>query len=294
MRNLPSLSGEIFARAGKLADKTRAARAKAPKSQRPPTAPNPENTISPAKVVDGVATLRIYDYIDMDGGYWGISANEVAEALDDVETPITRIELRINSGGGHVWDGLAILNTLRAHKAPVTAIVDGIAASAASFLAVACDEVVMMPNSRMMIHDAMGLCIGQAVDMREYADFLDDTSQNLAEIYAEKAGGTSDEWRARMTEHGLIGTWYSAQDAVDAGLADRVGESSSAAAENVSPVALTVSDTGVHIAAPCPATEPEPAAISIDAPVDEAALIEDQRARFQQLRHAENSRFELV
>jgi ATP-dependent protease ClpP protease subunit len=122
-----------------------------------------------------------------------------------------------------VWDGLAILNTLRSHDAPVTAVVDGIAASAASFIAVACDEVVMMPNSRMMIHDALGLCIGQAVDMREYADFLDDTSSNIAEIYAERAGGTTEEWRATMSAKGLNGQWYTAQEAVDAGLADKVG-----------------------------------------------------------------------
>lgn len=216
MRNLPSLTRDVVARADALAKKARDARAAAPGLV------PPANTIAPAKVSDGVATLRLYDYIDGDGGYWGISANEVAEALD-AAGDVSRIELRINSGGGSVWDGLAILNTLRSHDASVTAVVDGIAASAASFIAVACDEVVMMPNSRMMIHDALGLCIGQAVDMREYADFLDDTSDNIAEIYAERTGGTVAEWREAMTSKGLNGQWYSAQEAVDAGLADKVG-----------------------------------------------------------------------
>jgi ClpP class serine protease len=83
----------------------------------------------------------------------------------------------------------------------------------------------MMPNSRMMIHDALGLCIGQAADMREYAAFLDDSSDNIAEIYASRAGGTAEEWRTTMTANGLLGQWYTAQEAVDAGLADSVGGS---------------------------------------------------------------------
>lgn len=242
MRNLPGLTTDLFDRAGALANKARDVRAVAPIQA-------PQNTISPAKISNGVATLRLYDYIDGEGGYWGISANEVAEALDAIESPLTRIELRINSGGGAVWDGLAILNTLRSHSAPVTAVVDGIAASAASFIAVACDEVVMMPNSRMMIHDAMGLCVGQAVDMREYADFLDDSSQNIAEIYADKAGGTPDEWRQHMTERGLLGTWYSAAEAVEAGLADRVGEAGNGDPDN----------SALHIAAPAAAVDEAPA-----------------------------------
>jgi len=217
MRDIPSLSPEMGHRATALATKARDARRVAPGTV-PPSA-----TIAPAKVADGVATLRIYDYIDGEGGYWGISAEEVAQALEDVDG-IERIDLRINSGGGAVWDGLAILNQLRTRTEPVRAIVDGIAASAASFIAVACDEVVMMPNSRMMIHDALGICIGQAVDMREYADFLDDSSQNIAEIYAAKAGGSADEWRATMTANGLMGQWYAAQEAVDVGLADTIWE----------------------------------------------------------------------
>lgn len=225
MRNIPGLKSEVLTRATDLAAKSRDARASAQEiTAAVGGAKAPKNTISPAKVSDGVATLRLYDYIDSDGGYWGISANEVADALDAIEGVVTRIDLLINSGGGSVWDGLAILNTLRSHPAAVRARVDGIAASAASFIAVACDEVVMMPNSKLMIHDAMGLCIGQAADMREYADFLDDGSNGIAEIYADRTGGSVDDWRAVMTSKGLLGQWYSAQEAVDAGLADRVGE----------------------------------------------------------------------
>lgn len=220
MRDIPGLSKDLANRAITLSAKARDARKAAPGTV-PPSA-----SIAPAKVSDGVATLRLYDYIDSEGGYWGISADELAEALDQIEGPVDRIDLRINSGGGAVWDGLAILNQLRTRNEPVRAIVDGVAASAASFIAVACDEVVMMPNSRMMIHNALGLCIGQAVDMREYADFLEDSSRNIAEIYSAKSGTSTDEWCTLMDSVGLIGQWYSAQEAVDSGLADSVWESS--------------------------------------------------------------------
>lgn len=264
MRNIPGLSGDLFARSSKLSEKARVSREAAPGAV-PPSA-----SIAPAKVANGVATLRIYDYIDPDGGYWGISANEFADALDAIEEDVTSIELLINSGGGSVWDGLAILNTLRSHPATVTARVDGVAASAASFIAVACDEVVMMPNSRLMIHDALGLCIGQAVDMREYADFLDDTSGNIAEIYATKTGGSVDEWRTLMTAKGLMGQWYSAQEAVDVGLADRIGNASGEPEDR--------SDT--------PA--PEAATSAPSAPASPAAEHDDRLARFQERRHELN------
>jgi ATP-dependent protease ClpP protease subunit len=253
MRDIPGLSSDIFARAVNLSEKARAARGRAPV-----TVASPAATISPAKEVDGVATLRLYDYIDQEGGYWGISANELAEALDEITPDVSRIDLRINSGGGAVWDGLAILNQLRSHPAPITAIVDGIAASAASFIAVACDEVVMMPNSKLMIHDALGICIGQAVDMREFADFLDDSSDNIAEIYAARAGGTAQEWREQMTAKGLLGQWYTAAEAVEAGLADRVGgavtpeepeDTTSTGRAAAAPAASTTQDadfTGTH------------------------------------------------
>jgi hypothetical protein len=117
-----------------------------------------------------------------------------------------------------VYDGIAILNALRNHKATVTVFVDGIAASAASFIAMAGDEIVMCRNAELMIHDSWGWCSGNAEEMAKAAAELDRVSDNIASIYAERAGGTTEEWRALMREE----TWYSAQEAVDAGLADRV------------------------------------------------------------------------
>lgn len=176
-----------------------------------------------AETEDGVAVMRLYDPIDSWGGEWGVSAKEFVAALGDVDA--SEIRLHINSPGGEVYEAIAVLNALRAHPARVVAIVDGIAASAASFVAAGADELIMARNAELMIHDAWGICIGNAADMRDLASRLDHVSDNIASIYADKAGGTVEDWRAAM----LAETWYSADEAVAAGLADRVGETADAA-----------------------------------------------------------------
>jgi ATP-dependent protease ClpP protease subunit len=165
-----------------------------------------------------VATLRIYGPIDSWGGWWGISARDVSTALDALGEGVDEIRVRINSPGGEAWEGLAILNMLRAHSARIVAVVDGLAASAASFVAAGCDETVMSPGTQMMIHDASTIEWGDAAAMRKTAMFLDSISDSLASLYAEAAGGTDAAWRALMVEE----TWYTAKEAVAAGLADRV------------------------------------------------------------------------
>lgn len=183
-------------------------------------AERPRNEI-PVMSMDGTtARLRIFDAIDSWGEWWGMSAKEFAAALDELPSHIDTVELLINSPGGDVFDGLAIVNTMRAHQARTVAVVQGIAASAASFIAAAADELVMAPNSTLMIHDAWGICVGNATDMAATAGMLDKTSGNLAEIYAAKAGTPVDEWREAMKAE----TWYTADEAVAAGLADRVVE----------------------------------------------------------------------
>lgn len=164
-----------------------------------------------------VATLRVYGPIDSWGGWWGISAKDVSEALDALGD-VDEIRVRINSPGGEAWEGLAILNMLRAHPAKVVAVVDGLAASAASFIASGCDETVMSPGTQLMIHDASGFAYGPADVMRKAATFLDSVSNSIASLYSEAAGGTDADWRALMVET----TWYTAAEAVESGLADRV------------------------------------------------------------------------
>ncbi len=165
-----------------------------------------------------VATLRLYGPIDSWGGWWGISARDVSEALDSLGEGVSEIRVRINSPGGEVWEGMAILNMLRAHPAKVVAVVDGIAASAASVIATGCEETVMSPGTQLMVHDASGFAFGNEATMLKAAKFLASTSNAIASVYAESAGGTDAEWRAVMVEE----TWYTAQEAVDAKLADRV------------------------------------------------------------------------
>jgi ATP-dependent Clp endopeptidase proteolytic subunit ClpP len=177
------------------------------------------NQAPPAVVSeDGTATLRLYDPIDSWGEYWGVSAKEFAQTLDELPDTVTRIELHVNSPGGDVFDGIAIMNALRAHAATVTVIVDGIAASAASFIAASADTLIMAPNSELMIHDAWGLVVGNAADMKQMAELLDHLSNNIASVYARKAGGSTEDWRAAMQRE----SWFSAEEALAAGLADQV------------------------------------------------------------------------
>ena len=168
---------------------------------------------------EGPARVDVYDEI---GGSWfsdGVSAGDFVAAL--AALPASReLHVHINSPGGDVFDGIAIYNAIASRPGPVTTVVDGLAASAASFIAQAGKERVVSPGSMMMIHDASGLCIGNAADMRELAGLLDTVSGNLADIYAAHAGKSAGEWRDAMQAE----TWYKAQDAVDAGLADRLAE----------------------------------------------------------------------
>lgn len=175
-------------------------------------------SVDAPELVDGVAEMRLYDPIDSWGGEWGVSAKEFARAIDALPDDTAEIRLHINSPGGEVYEGLAILNLLRNHKARVVAVVDGLAASAASFIATGADEVVMGRNTQLMIHDAWGLAIGPAEAMRDMGERLDKISDNIASVYAAKAGGDVAGWRGAM----LAETWYDADEAVAAGLADRV------------------------------------------------------------------------
>lgn len=158
------------------------------------------------------AEVAIYDEI----GFWGVTASDFVRDLQGVQAK--NITLHINSPGGDVFDGIAILNALRQHSATVDVVIDGLAASAASFIAMAGDTITMAPNAMIMIHEASGLVIGNAEDMTEMAALLDKTSANIANVYAQRAGGTAEDWRQAMR----VETWYSDQEAVDAGLADAI------------------------------------------------------------------------
>lgn len=172
---------------------------------------------TPSSAGDGtVATIRMYGPIDSYGGYWGISTKDMGIVLDALPETVTQIILRINSPGGEVFEGVSILNMLRAHKAAVTAVVDGLAASAASFIAAGCDETVMSPGTQMMIHSPWAFTYGNAVELRKTAEMLDGVEASIVEIYAAKAG--EKDWTALLAAD----TWLTAEGAVELGLADRI------------------------------------------------------------------------
>jgi ATP-dependent protease ClpP protease subunit len=158
------------------------------------------------------ASIYIYDEI----GFWGTSADSFVEQLNSISTP--KLNVHINSPGGEVFDGVAIHTALMSSKAHVTVYIDGLAASAASFIAMAGDNIVMARHATMMIHDASGLCWGNPADMRAMMDLLDKLSNNIADIYSLQAGGTPEEWRERMRAE----TWYTGQEAFAAGLVDEI------------------------------------------------------------------------
>lgn len=156
--------------------------------------------------------LFLYDEI----GGWGTLAEDFIAELEAITAP--KLRVRVSSPGGSVFEGVALANALRAHPAEVTVQVDGIAASIASVIAMAGDRVVMQPQAMLMLHEASGLCMGNAQDMQDMAALLDKISGNIADAYSEKAGGTRDDWRQVMQKE----TWYTAEEAVEAGLADEM------------------------------------------------------------------------
>jgi ATP-dependent protease ClpP protease subunit len=166
------------------------------------------------------AEVFIYDFIDD----FGVNANDFVRDLRAITAK--GIDLHINSGGGFVFDAIAIYSALRNHDAQVDTYVDGVAASAASFIAMAGETVTIEKPAKMMIHDAAGLVLGNAADMREMAELLDELSDTIAGIYADRAGGKVTAWRSAMQRE----TWYSAHQAVEAGLADKVANDSKPAA----------------------------------------------------------------
>lgn len=154
-----------------------------------------------------------------------VVASSVVSELKGIEDD--EVTLRINSPGGDVYEGLTIMNALRSHHATVTAVVEGLAASAASFIAVGgADRVVMRPTAELMIHEAMSFIGGNAAEMSRVVDDLDRISANLSTVYAERSGGDPAEWRERMRAE----TWFSAEEAVAAGLADAVEDGRAAVA----------------------------------------------------------------
>lgn len=186
-------------------------------------------------------TTEIYLY----GEIWefGVTAEEFAAELAAITA--RKITVRVNSPGGDVFDGLAIHSAIKRHPAEITMHVDGVAASMASVVIMAGDLIVMSRSAKLMIHDAQGLTIGNAADHKRTMDLLDRYSNTLADLYAARAGGTRKQWRDRMIEE----TWYDADEAVAAGLADEVADDTADREREESRVAAGLSPQHRQLAA---------------------------------------------
>ena len=169
----------------------------------------------------GTPELFIYDDID---DWWGVSAQSIVDQIRDLDA--TDIDVRINCRGGMVFEGIAIYNALRLHKANIHIKVDGLAASIASVIAMAGDTVTMAENSMLMIHNPYGWASGDAEAMRKTADVMDKIADSIAVSYTARTGKTIEEMKALMDEE----TWYTAAEALESGLVDQVDSPVKAAA----------------------------------------------------------------
>lgn len=188
-----------------------------------PYASIPGFALRPRAEAGAPAELMIYGRIG-GGGFLsdGISASDVAAALRDAGPgPLT---VRINSGGGDVFDGVAIYSLLVSHPGTITAQVDGLAASAASFIMLAADHIRAERPAMFMIHGGMTMTFGNQQTHERAAALLGKVSDTIAGMYADRAGEDIEAWRTTMDENGEDGTWYTGQEAYDAGLIDEIIE----------------------------------------------------------------------
>jgi ATP-dependent protease ClpP protease subunit len=168
----------------------------------------------------GKKSAEIMLYGDVgEGWFGGISAATFGKELRALGQ-VDEIDLRINSIGGDVFDGMAIYRLLVDHQARITTHVDGTAASIASVIAMAGDEILIGESASMMIHNAWGIGVGNAADLRALADRMERESTNIADVYASRSGKDRSHWMGLMAAE----TWFYGQEAVDAGLATRVVE----------------------------------------------------------------------
>jgi ATP-dependent Clp protease, protease subunit len=158
------------------------------------------------------AEVYIYDQI----AWFGVSAEELVKDLAKITAPT--INVRINSPGGDVFDGLAIYHAVKRHPSRVVAHVDGMAASIASVIALAADEVNIAQGAFFMIHNAWGMAVGDAGEMRKMADTLEKVNESIVGIYARHTGKDETEVRALMSEE----TWMDDEESVAMGFATAI------------------------------------------------------------------------
>lgn len=161
---------------------------------------------------------EIYIYEDVGAGFFGgVTAKEFARQLK-AAGKVRSLDIRINSGGGDVFDGLAIYNLLREHEAAKTVHVDGLAASIASVIAMAGDEIRIADSGFLMVHNAWGVMMGDAEEARKFAALLDQTTSAIADVYVARTGRPLEKVLELMAAE----TWMGSEQAVELGFADAI------------------------------------------------------------------------
>jgi ATP-dependent Clp protease protease subunit len=169
------------------------------------------------KAQDKTGEVYLYDVI---GDSWeGTTGKQFADDLKKIGR-VDTLNVYINSPGGSVFDGTAIHNVLKRHSARKIVYIDGLAASIASVVAMAGDEIRIAANGMMMIHDPWAIAMGSAVDFRKMADSLDKVRETILTSYVERTTSEEDQLSEWMTAE----TWFTAEEAVEAGLADVITE----------------------------------------------------------------------
>lgn len=169
------------------------------------------------KEKDDKAIIYVYGTI---GDHWkdekANRAKDFATALDDLSPKA--LEIRIDSPGGDVFEGFAIASAIQRYEGETHVFVDGVAASAASYIAIMADKVTMNDFAAFMIHNASGIAIGNRDDLRETADLLERLDNSIAGTIASRTGMKLDDAKAAMSAE----TWYFGDEAKEAGFCDEV------------------------------------------------------------------------
>lgn len=170
------------------------------------------------------ASLYIYDVIDP---YWGVSAQSVIDAIaraGDAEV----LHVYINSPGGSVFEGRAIMAAIARFAGKTIAHIDSLCASAATGIALACNEVEMSEGAFFMIHNASGMAWGDKTELRETADLLEKVEGSIIGDYTAKTGVEAEQIVAWMDAE----TWFTAAESLEHGFIDRITTAPAAKASN--------------------------------------------------------------
>jgi ATP-dependent Clp protease, protease subunit len=229
------------------------------------------------KMEAGALELALYGPIGADMFGEGITDAMVNSALKSADTPYDSIVLRLNSPGGDLFQGVSIYNLLKSQGKPVNVVVDGLAASAASLVAMVGEEIVMQPGSMMMVHEASAFCMGYSADMTKMAEILDSVTSSAADVYVAATKLSKTKVMELMNSE----TWMTPKEAVNLGFATSVGTGKTAEVSNQFDLRFfrNVPDE-LKIPEPI-AAEPEPAAKPEPDP-----LIDIFRKKLEMLRSA--------